>query len=81
MSNKGDNILERMKLTKAGWKAEHLEKLYISFGLKKKEKRKHTFYRHPDHLDLSASVTRSSKELKAVYIDHALDLISKLKNR
>lgn len=76
--SKGDRLLEKMRRSKAGWKFNDLESLYIKFGFEKYEGSKHTMYIHPDFPELRATVTRHSS-LAIGYIQFAIKLIDRLK--
>lgn len=74
----GDKLLEKMRRSKAGWKFNDIERLYISFGFEKHEGVNHTLFIHPDFLELRASVARH-RNLAIGYIQYAIKLIEKLK--
>lgn len=73
-----DDLLERMRRSKAGWTAADLEKLYVGLGFEVREGGKHRVYMHPKFPELRATVTRS-RSLAKGYIEHALHLAKRLK--
>jgi len=75
---KADKLLEKMRNSKAGWSADDLHALYVSFGFDFRQGGKHTIYIHPDFPELRATVARHST-LAVGYIQHAISLIDKLK--
>jgi hypothetical protein len=74
-----DDLFERMSRSKSGWGQRDLETLYLGFGFRKREGRKHCVYSHPRHPALRATVARS-KELPVGYIQTALSLIRQLRS-
>jgi hypothetical protein len=72
------DLLERMRRSKAGWTFADLEKLYIGLGFEVREGGKHRVYIHPAFPELRATVTRSHSLAKG-YIQHALHLAERLK--
>lgn len=77
--SRGDELLEKMRRTKTGWKFNDLDALYLSFGFEKYEGGKHTMYIHPTFPELRATVTRH-KNLAIGYIQHGVKLIDRLKD-
>lgn len=77
MSAKANSLLQRARASQNGWMKKDLEKLYKAFGFIIEEGRSHTLARHPDHPELAATITRSSKELPTAYIKTAVSLIEK----
>jgi hypothetical protein len=73
-----DDLFDQMCRTKAGWTMQDLDTLYLGFGFGKREGGKHVVYRHPEHMDLRATVTRA-RHLPTGYIQHAVKLIRQLK--
>jgi hypothetical protein len=75
------DLLERMRRSKTGWRGRDLENLYVGFGFERDYGAKHTLYIHPDHLDLRATVTRSSGVLPTGYVSTAVKLVDTLLER
>ena len=75
-----DRLLERMRRSKAGWTSDDLEKLYLGLGFEMREGKKHRVYIHPKFTELRATVTRS-RSLATGYIEHALQLAVRLKEK
>ncbi len=71
-------LLDQMRVSKSGWGASDLRRLYEGFGFVGKEGSKHTIYKHPLHPFLRATVARHSK-LAVGYIQKAVSLIDKLR--
>lgn len=76
-----EQLLQRARHSKSGWRFVEVERLYLGFGFAKKESSKHTLFRHPKHPDLWATVRRSSGELPTGYVAKAVHLIDTLKLR
>lgn len=76
--SKTEKLLEKMRNSKAGWSADDLHTLYIGFGFDFREGGKHIIYIHPEYPELRATVARHST-LAIGYIQHAINLIDKLK--
>ena len=72
-----ENLLKRMRRSKAGWTYVDLDNLYRGLGFKVREGGKHRVYIHPRFPQLRATVTRS-RSLAKGYIEHALDLANRL---
>ena len=77
--SRGNELLERMRRTKTGWKFSDLDALYLSFGFEKHEGGKHTMYIHPIFPELRATVTRH-RNLAIGYIQYGIKLIDSLKD-
>jgi hypothetical protein len=75
------DLLARMRRSKAGWRRRDLHRLYTGFGFEFDEAGKHMLYIHPVHVDLRATVTRSTGELPSGYIVTAVQLIGELLER
>ncbi len=73
-----EDLLERMRHSKAGWTSADLEKLYVGLGFEVREGGKHRMYIHPKFPQLRATVTRS-RSLAKGYIEHALHLARRLR--
>lgn len=74
-----EDLLAQMVRSKYGWGAADLDRLYLSFGFRKREGAKHTVYDHPaDPLVLRATVARHSS-LAVGYVQTAIRLIRHLK--
>ena len=78
LSDKANRLLQRARSSPNGWMKSELEKLYKAFGFIIEEGKGHTLVRHPDHPQLAATVTRSSKELPTAYVKTAVSLIEQL---
>jgi hypothetical protein len=74
-------LLERMRRSKTGWRAEDLHRLYTSFGFEFEQGRRHRVYIHPRHRDLRATVRRASGVLPTGYVSDAVQLIDTLLKR
>jgi len=72
-----ENLLKRMRRSKAGWTYVDLDNLYRGLGFKVREGGKHRVYIHPQFPELRATVTRS-RSLAKGYIEHALGLANRL---
>lgn len=72
-----EDLLDKMRRSKAGWTYVDLDNLYIGLGFKVREGGKHRVYVHPRFPQLRATVTRS-RSLAKSYIKHALDLADRL---
>lgn len=75
-----DELLERMRRSKSGWRYGDLHTLYRGFGFDTREGGKHTLYVHPDHPDLRATVTRA-RDLPKGYVSYAVSLVDELLRR
>lgn len=73
-----EDMLEQMRVSKHGWGASDLRRLYEGFGFVGREGRRHTIYKHPLYPFLRATVARHNK-LAVGYIQDAVKLIDKLK--
>lgn len=73
-------LLERMRLSKSGWRLDDLTALYEGFGFVTREGGKHRLFAHPRYPDLRATVTRS-RDLPKGYISFAVRLIDELLRR
>jgi hypothetical protein len=78
--SEAEELLERMRASKAGWGAGDLEKLYLGFGFVFREGSRHRLYVHPRYSDLYATVGRH-RSLAIGYITTAIRLIGELKER
>lgn len=74
----GQKLLERAKSSPYGWRREDLDSLYKSYGFVIRGGRKHDIVKHPVHVDLRATLTRSSSDLHSDYIRHAVKMINEL---
>jgi len=73
-------LLERMRLSKSGWKRNHLDRLYEGFGFiikHGKGKNPHDKVYHPDYPYLFTFIPRHHK-LGEYNIENAIKLIDKL---
>jgi hypothetical protein len=71
-------LLGRMRVSKAGWTRNHLDRLYTGFGFIIKEGRgPHDKVYHPEYPFLFAFVPRHRKLLE-VYVSQAIKLIDRL---
>lgn len=77
MPARHDKILARMRATKAGWRPQDFQALYLGHGFVQTELKKHTQYQHPRHLELWTTVARGVPLSKA-YAEEAVKLIDKL---
>ena len=75
--SRAEDLLDRMRRSKAGWTYADLDNLYRGLGFKVREGGKHRIYIHPRFSQLRATVTRS-RSLAKGYIKHALDLADRL---
>jgi hypothetical protein len=75
---RADDLLDRARRSKRGWRYQELESLYFGFGFAKKEGKAHTLFFHPAYPRLRATVTRSSGELPVGYVATAVRLIDAL---
>ena len=75
MTNQARRLLARARHTQYGWKSRDLERLYRAFGFEVREGSDRRLYWHPLQLDLTATVTRSSRSLHPDYVRHAIHLI------
>ena len=73
-------LLERMRSTSSGWSQKDFNHLFLGFGFKCKEGKKHSIYNHPSSEDLWISVPRHNK-LKAWVAREAVKLIDELLSR
>jgi hypothetical protein len=78
--SKAENLLERMRNSKAGWGANDIHNLYVGFGFDFRHGGKHTIYIHPRFSELRATVARHSP-LAIGYIQHAIKIIDNLKEK
>lgn len=77
MPTSAEKLREAMRASKQGWNADDLERLYVGFGFKYRDKGKHRVYTHPANRQLIATVTRHNK-LAVGYIQTALKLLDRL---
>lgn len=75
---KGENLLQRARASKGGWRQRELEQLYLAFGFSTKDGKKHIKFWHPSYPHLFTTVTKSSGELPNGYITTAVRLIDAL---
>jgi hypothetical protein len=73
-------LLERMRLSKAGWRLDDLTTLYLGYGFEMIEGGKHRLFIHPEHRDLRATVTRA-RDLPKGYVSCAVRLVTELLKR
>lgn len=74
-----DKLFIRMRQSKTGWGFNDLDSLYRGFGFEVRDGGKYTMYIHPKFPKLRATVARH-RSLPIGYIQHALQLIDKLKD-
>jgi len=79
VSDKASKLLQRAKSSPNGWMKNELLQLYMAFGFIIEEGRSHCIAKHPDHPEVFAAITRSSKELSSGYVRNAVSLIEKVK--
>jgi hypothetical protein len=72
------NLLEKARVSKAGWHRNELDSLYKSFGFIIKNGSKHDKVYHPDHPELFTFVPRHATKLGEYNIANAIKLIEKL---
>ena len=78
MGGEAVKLLARMRASKAGWKRNHLDKLYEGFGFIIKAGRgPHDKVYHPDHPELFTFVPHQTK-LGEYNITNAIKLIERL---
>lgn len=75
-----EDLIRRMRSSKAGWTAADLHELYAGLGFEVREGGKHRVYIHPKYPELRAVVTRS-RHLATGYVQHALALVRQLEER
>lgn len=80
MARSATKLLQRMRLSKADWGADDLDRLYVGFGFDKIEGSKHTVYIHAEWQDLRATVGRHSP-LAFGYVTHAIKTIDEAERR
>jgi hypothetical protein len=80
MASAAEKLLEQMRSSKAGWRAPDLDRLYRGYGFDVIEGSKHRLYKHPDHPDLRATVTRA-KSLAVGYVQTAVKLCDEVTRR
>lgn len=73
-----EDLLEQMRISKSGWSANDLHRLYEGYGFNSREGSKHTIYNHPSYPILRATVARHNK-IAVGYIQKAVKIIDKLK--
>lgn len=78
MMPRGDDLLQRARRSKGGWRQHELESLYLAYGFTSKNAKKHIKFWHPTYPQLYATVTKSSGELPTGYITTAVRLIDAL---
>jgi hypothetical protein len=76
-SRTAENLLERMRATKAGWGQSDFETLFLGFGFAYREGSDHRRYYHPQMPSLIATVGRHG-ELKPHYARSAVKVIDEL---
>lgn len=78
MGGEAVKLLERMRASRAGWKRNHLDRLYSGFGFIIKNGRgKHDKVYHPDHPELFTFIPRHTR-IGEYNIDNAIKLICRL---
>jgi hypothetical protein len=77
MSRKAQNLLERMRASKAGWSRADLDALYRGYGFTITHGSSHDIVKHPKFPVLRATLPRH-KELAKAYVDEAIKLIDQL---
>lgn len=78
MGGKRVRLFQRAKSSPFGWKATELKRLYKKFGFIIEHGSEHDIAKHPEFLQLRATITRSSGELHPDYVRHAVKTIEKL---
>ncbi|MDP1714136.1 MAG: hypothetical protein Q8L41_05265 [Anaerolineales bacterium] len=79
MGEEAVKLLEKMRVSKAGWTRNDLDRLYTGFGFIIKSGRgPHDKVYHPDYPFLITFVPRHRKLLE-VYVSQAIKLIDRLK--
>ena len=77
MTQKGIKLLERMRQSRAGWKRQDLEQLYIAFGFLISHGARHDIVKHPDYPNLRTTLPRHN-EIAKIYVEIAVRLVDKL---
>lgn len=72
-----EKLLEKMRVSTAGWGQDDLRRLYEGYGFARREGANHTFYQHPDFPQLTASVGRHN-QLANGYAQTAVLLLDSL---
>lgn len=70
-------LFERMQNTQFGWGQDDFEKLFLGYGFKCREGKKHTIYWHPVHTQFKMSVPRHDS-LKPWVARESIALIEEL---
>ena len=80
MSRKAENLLERMRNSKKGWKRKDLESLYTGFGfIIKNSGGPHDTVVHPEFPELITSLPRH-KKLAVYIVSQAIKMVDRLKH-
>jgi len=74
-------LFDKARNSPYGWQRGDLDDLYTSYGFVIEKGTKHDIAKHPNHLDLRGTLTRSSHNLHPDYVRHAVDMIRKLQER
>jgi hypothetical protein len=75
MSRKAEKIFEGMQRTQAGWHPHDFHTLYLGFGFRMIEGRKHTIFVHPKFPELRDVIPRHDRELSKGYARDAVENI------
>ena len=79
MSRKATKIFEKMKQTQANWHPHDFQTLYLGYGYKMIEGKKHHIFIHPDFPQLEkATIPRHNEELSKAYARDAVENIETL---
>lgn len=78
MPTKREKLLEQARRQKWGWKSSEIRKLYLAFGFVQIDTGGDTKFKHPDHPELCAYVTRSSGNIAPGYAHEAVKKIDEL---
>jgi hypothetical protein len=79
--SKAEKLLNRMRVSKSGWKSKDLVTLYLGFGFIISHGSNHDIVKHPDFLDvptLRDTLPRHAEELAKGYINEAIKRIELL---
>lgn len=77
MTTKGRKLLDKMRASKANWKAEDIKRLVTSFGFVVKNGKKHDIFIHPTHRSLRGTIPRHTTVDKA-YVEDAVRKVDEL---
>jgi hypothetical protein len=75
--SKAEKILDRMRVTSAGWGQKDFEHLFDGYGFEKRQGNRHTIYFHPKYPELWISIPRHNN-MKNCYPRDAVKLIDEL---